>query len=84
MCDHHKSIGACPRCRGRAGIDELKEKLRWRKWPEEKPESAGNVLIREKDGTHDVAFYASFEKRFVRHNRWITPTYWLPIPPIGE
>lgn len=76
-------------------FDELKERLaktedqlRWRKYPEEKPEKEGMYLCTIKDDAECIIYYRTVWFRndvtgFKRYDEIIT--HWLPIPEIkGE
>ena len=65
-----------------AQVLELKEQLRWRKWPDERPESKGRYLVMT-DGSTDIGEHVSY---FSNNSGWATwdsgIAYWRPIGPL--
>ncbi len=62
---------------------KLRDQLRWRKWPEEKPVNSGRYLVLT-DGSTDVGDHLSYWSR--RAASWSTKdagiAYWRPIGPL--
>lgn len=71
-------------CQAMDQVDQLEEALRWRKFPEEKPEWGKDVLIIDKDGNIlSARFSHSF--RWFSWGKWKTReskcvTHWMPLP----
>jgi hypothetical protein len=68
-------------------VDRLEDALRWRKYPEEKPENDGSdYLVINYAGDIAILFYST------EHGLWCSANimgvdgiiYWLPIPPLEE
>jgi hypothetical protein len=76
----------CVGCKLKAENSKLKEQLRWRKWPEEKPKESGRYLVLT-DGSTGINEHVSY---FSASLGWSTSdagiTYWRQIGPlpIGE
>lgn len=64
----------------------LKERVRWRKWPEEKPERAGKYVVRHMDGTIPGYFCKSLFIYEGEPTYWDAQgvTHWLPIPELED
>jgi hypothetical protein len=67
-------------------VNTLREQLRWRKWPEEKPVTSGRYLVLT-DGSTDIGNHLSYWSRTAES--WSTKdagiAYWRPIGPLpGE
>jgi len=67
-------------------VDELvklRDQLRWRKWPEEKPVTSGRYLVLT-DGSTDIGNHLSYWSRTAES--WSTKdagiAYWRPIGPL--
>jgi len=62
---------------------KLREQLRWRKWPEEKPVTSGRYLVLT-DGSTDIGNHLSYWSRTAES--WSTKdagiAYWRPIGPL--
>jgi len=62
---------------------KLRELLRWRKWPEEKPVNSGRYLVLT-DGSTDIGNHLSYWSRTVAS--WSTKdagiAFWRPIGPL--
>jgi hypothetical protein len=67
----------------RAEIDRLRELIRWRKWPEEKPVTSGRYLVLT-DGSTDIGNHLSYWSRTAES--WSTKdagiAHWRPIGPL--
>ena len=61
----------------------LRDQLRWRKWPEEKPVTSGRYLVLT-DGSTDIGNHLSYWSRTVES--WSTKdagiAFWRPIGPL--
>lgn len=68
----------CQLAKAQKRIEELELQLRWRKWPEEKPEVVNKYWVWATIGGFQSAHYDG--KRWNRAG----VTWWLPIPPMGE
>ena len=72
----------CIPCAARE-IAELRDAMRWRKWPEEKPEKSGRYLVLT-DGSTDIGNHLSYWSRTVES--WSTKdagiAFWRPIGPL--
>jgi len=66
----------------RARVRELDDQLRWRKWPEEKPETNGRYLVLT-DGSTDIGYHVSY---YSMSAGWATKdtgiSHWRPIGPL--
>ena len=62
---------------------KLRDQLRWRKWPEEKPVTSGRYLVLT-DGSTDIGNHLSYWSRTAES--WSTKdagiAYWRPIGPL--
>jgi len=62
---------------------KLRDQLRWRKWPEEKPVNSGRYLVLT-DGSTDIGNHLSYWSRTVES--WSTKdagiAFWRPIGPL--
>jgi hypothetical protein len=61
---------------------ELRDQLRWRKWPEEKPRRNGKYLTRWSNDEDDDVHVNEY-----RDSDWVfgaRPTHWRPIGPLPK
>jgi hypothetical protein len=56
-------------------IEELKDKLRWRKFPDEKPNEDTKFIVVNEKGFIQCCYYSPILKEFQ-----IPVTYWMPLP----
>jgi hypothetical protein len=65
-----------------ARVRELEDQLRWRKWPEEKPEARGRYLVLT-DGSTGIGNHVSYYSAGIG---WATSdagiSHWRPIGPL--
>lgn len=67
----------------RAEIDRLRELLRWRKWPEEKPVESGTYLVATEDAHCPVAYpLLTYYGASIGWPDYMSVTYWRPIGPM--
>ena len=66
-------------------VDELEESIRWRKWPEEKPEKSGRYLKLLRDRCEELTRFNLDEYCKVTQKWWGgDPIYWRPIGNLPE
>ena len=80
-----KPITTPEETRLRKGVAELEGLLRWRKWPEEKPEKSGRYLKLLRDRCEELTRFNLDEYCKVTQKWWGgDPIYWRPIGNLPE
>ena len=67
----------------RAEVDRLRDLLRWRKWPDEKPtENEANFLVVDKYGLFSVKYWCE-DDVWLWRELLENGSYWRPIGPMS-
>jgi len=78
----YKHPGECAQC-VLEERDDLKDALRWRKWPEERPNDRQWCLVIE-NGVIFLDCWHEEENEWAEADDADDITRWLPIPPMGK